>query len=95
MEIVMIAKITFAAVAIVLGAASVAFADDYPYTAEKNAYLRNPNAPVPTYTLPGQPLRAPALIEGRNVGMQKAGAWNSPFSEQKRSFDRSATDFNS
>jgi hypothetical protein len=95
MEIVMIAKITFAAVAIVLGAASVAFADDYPATPEKYQYLRNPNAPVPTYTLPGQPLRAPALIEGRNVGMQKGGAWNTPFSEQKRFFDRSATDFNS
>jgi hypothetical protein len=94
METVMIAKITLAA-ALVLGAASAAFADDMPYTAEKNAYLRNPNAPVPTYTLPGQPLRTPALIEGRNVGMQKAGAWNTPFSEQKRFFDRSATDFNS
>jgi hypothetical protein len=92
----MIAKITFAAVAIVLGAASAAFADDMPYTAEKNAYLRNPNAPVPTYTLPGQPLRAPAaLIEGRNVGTQKAGSWDSMFSEQKRFYDRSATDFNS
>jgi hypothetical protein len=94
MEIAMIAKITLAA-ALVLGAASAALADDYPYTAEKNAYLRNPNAPVPTYTLPGQPLRAPALIEGRNVGSQKAGAWDSMFNEQKRFFDRSATDFNS
>jgi hypothetical protein len=93
MESVMIAKITLAA-AIVLGAASAAFADDMPYTAEKNAYLRNPNAPVPSYTLPGQPLRAPVLIEGRNVGSQK-GTWNTPFSEQKRFFDRSATDFNS
>jgi hypothetical protein len=88
----MIAKITLAA-ALVLGAASAALADDMPYTAEKNAYLRNPNAPVPTYTLPGQPLRAPAvLIEGRNVGTQGAG---STFSEQKRFFDRSAIDFNS
>ena len=91
----MIAKVTLAA-ALVLGAASAAFADDMPYTAEKNAYLRNPNAPVPTYTLPGQPLRAPgALVEGRNVGTQKAGSWDSMFSEQKRFYDRSATDFNS
>ena len=89
----MITRITLAA-AIVLGAASAAFADDMPYTAEKNAYLRNPNAPVPSYTLPGQPLRAPALVEGRNVGTN-GGAWNTPFSEQKRFFDRSATDFNS
>jgi hypothetical protein len=95
MESVMITKITLAA-ALVLGAASAAFADDMPYTAEKNAYLRNPNAPVPTYTLPGQPLRAPAgLVEGRNVGTQGAASWGSAYSEQKRSFDRSAIDFNS
>jgi hypothetical protein len=95
METVMIAKITLAA-AIALGA-SAALADDYPSTPEKQAYLRNPNAPVPTYTLPGQPLRAPAaLIEGRNVGTQKNdGSWGSMFNEQKRFFDRSATDFNS
>ena len=85
-------KITLAA-ALVLGAASAALADDMPYSAEKNAYLRNPNAPVPTYQTFGQtqPVRG-QLIEGRNVGMQNAG---SVYSEQKRWFDRSATDFNS
>jgi hypothetical protein len=92
MEIAMFTKtkITLAAV-LVLGAASAALADDMPYSAEKNAYLRNPNAPVPTYQTFGrtQPVRG-QLIEGRNVG-----DWGTVYSEQKRSFDRSAIDFNS
>ena len=82
-------KITLAA-ALVLGAASAAIADDMPYTAEKNAYLRNPNAPVPVYQLEGQKQQASRLIEGRNVG-----TWGTVYSEQKRSFDRNAIDFNS
>jgi hypothetical protein len=90
MEIAMFTKtkITLAA-ALVLSAASAALADDMPYTAEKNAYLRNPNAPVPTYQTV-QKQQAPRLIEGRNVG-----TWGAMYSEQKRWFDRSATDFNS
>jgi hypothetical protein len=86
----MIAKITLAA-ALVLGAATAAFADDMPYTAEKNAYLRNPNAPVPTYQTsgPAQQVRG-QLIEGRNVG-----TWGPAYSEQKRSSDRNSIDFNS
>jgi hypothetical protein len=76
--------------ALVLGSASVALADDLPYTAEKHAYLRNPNAPVPAYLMAGQKQQAPRLIEGRNVG-----TWGAVQSEQKRSFDRHAIDFNS
>jgi hypothetical protein len=98
-EINMINKTKTALVAaLVLGSASVAFADDLPYTAEKSAYLRNPNAPIPTYNeqAPAYQPAAPAavfrgqLIEGRNVGVQEQVP-----AEQKRSYDRSAIDFNS
>ena len=84
--------------ALVLGSASVAFADDLPYSADKAAYLRNPNAPVPTYNeqAPAYQPAAPAavfrgqLIEGRNVGVQEQVP-----SEQKHWLDRNPIDFNS
>jgi hypothetical protein len=80
------------AAALVLGSAGAALADDNPYTAEKNAYLRNPNAPVPHFTQTA-PVQAPrGLIEGRNVGVRAPAGIPS---EQKRSFDRNAIDFNS
>lgn len=81
--------------ALVLSSASVALADDLPYTAEKNAYLRNPNAPVPTYNeaAPAAQIRG-QVIEGRNVGVD-FGAQGTVPSEQKRWFDRNSIDFNS
>jgi hypothetical protein len=85
--------------ALVLGSASVAFADDLPYTAEKAAYLRNPNAPVPTYNeqAPAYQPAAPAavrgqLFEGRNVGIS---VQEQVPSDQQHWFDRNAIDFNS
>jgi hypothetical protein len=78
------------AAALVIGSAGAALADDMPYSAEKNAYLRNPNAPVPHFTQTAPVQTARGLVEGRNVGV---GAW-AP-AEQKRSSDRNAIDFNS
>jgi len=83
-------KMTIVA-ALVIGSAGAALADDNPYTWEKNQYLRNPNAPVPTF-LQAAPVQQTArgLIEGRNVGVR---TW-AP-AEQRRSLDRNAIDFNS
>ena len=82
--------------ALVLSSASVALADDLPYTAEKNAYLRNPNAPVPTYNeaAPAAQIRG-QLIEGRNVGVNAPASIYQVPSEQRIWLDRTSTDFNS
>jgi hypothetical protein len=88
-------KVTLAAV-LVLGSASVALADDQPFTAEKAQYSRNPNAPVPTY-LRSAPAAQPRghMIEGRNVGVNApANIYQVP-SEQRGWLDRTSTDFNS
>lgn len=74
----MFTKTTTALVAaIVLASASAVLADDAPFTFEQNAYMRNPNAPVPTYL--GNGIQAPraqtwshgTLIEGRNLGVSR------------------------
>lgn len=83
--------------AFALSSASAALADDLPYTADKSAYLRNPNAPVPTYneqvayqaTPRGQAFQ---LVEGRNVGINVPAAIPS---DQKHWYDRNSADFNS
>lgn len=54
--------------AFVLVSASAVLADNAPYTAEKDAYVRNPNAPVPHF-LQAVPVQPRGLIEGRNVGV--------------------------
>jgi hypothetical protein len=82
------------AAALALTSASAALAQDLP---EDNAYLLNPNAPVPTYQEQAVQYQAQArgqaqLFEGRNVGVGAAAAIPS---EQKRSYDRNAIDFNS
>jgi hypothetical protein len=90
-------KIALAA-AVVLASASAALADDNPYTWEKNQYLRNPNAPVPTYNEQAVQYQAAPrgqLFEGRNVGVPAAAPSQQIPSELKRSFDRNAIDFNS
>lgn len=85
-------KMAVAAV-LVIGSASAALADDNPYTAEKNAYLRDPNAPVPHFLQTAPAAQAPrGLIEGRNVGVSAPAAIPS---ELKRSYDRHSVDFNS
>jgi hypothetical protein len=100
-EIIMISKTKTALVAaLVIGSASVAFADDLPYTAEKAAYFHNPNAPVPTYNEAAPAYEQPAyatqvrgqLIEGRNVGVSFEQAVPA---EQKHWIERSPIDFNS
>jgi hypothetical protein len=96
-EMTMITKTKTALIAaLVLSSASVALADDAPYNAEKDAYLRNPNAPVPTYqqSAPAPQARG-QLFEGRNVGVNApAGIYQVP-SEQRIWLDRTSTDFHS
>jgi hypothetical protein len=103
-EIIMISKTKTALVAaLVIGSASVALADDLPYTAEKAAYLHNPNAPVPTYNEAAPAYEQPAyqiayapqvrgqLIEGRNVGVSFE---QTVPAEQKHWYERAPIDFN-
>jgi hypothetical protein len=104
-EIIMISKTkTTLVAAFVIGSASVALADDLPWTAEKDAYLHNPNAPVPTYNEAAPAFEQPAyqiayapqvrgqLIEGRNVGVSFE---QSVPAEQKHWYERAPIDFNS
>lgn len=82
--------------AFVLVSASAVLADNAPYTAEKDAYVRNPNAPVPHF-LQAVPVQPRGLIEGRNVGVTNPGAPNlyAIPSEQRHWYDRGSTDFHS
>lgn len=87
---------TFLVAALVLGSASAAVADTMPFSAEEYAYLRNPNAPVPTYAQPAPAAQAGGqLIEGRNVGVgSPANIFETP-SELRIQFDRNSADFRS
>ena len=65
--------------ALLAASVSGALAYDGPLTIEQWNYVRNPNAPVPQYTVQN---RAPAavqgqLFEGRNVGVAP-GAFSAP-----------------
>jgi len=65
--------------ALLAASVSGALAYDGPLTIEQWNYVRNPNAPVPQYTVQNQ---APAavqgqLFEGRNVGVAQ-GAFSAP-----------------
>ena len=78
--------------ALVLGSASTAFAVEVTQNADRDrgftTYQQTAPAPQPR----GQVIENRGLIEGRNVGVD---ANNGVPSEQKRSFDRNAIDFNS
>ncbi|MCC6948291.1 MAG: hypothetical protein IT539_11040 [Bradyrhizobiaceae bacterium] len=96
-------RITTALVAaFVLSSATAVLAQEAPYTIEEWNYLRNPNAPVPTYqqALPYAYGFENGLIEGRNVGVAvpnfegPATPYDVP-SDQQHWIDPRSIDFNS